>query len=197
MRLSAKIISGLTILLASLIPAHAQHGSNDLPVLNIHTDYPELLLTAYILEKRLKQVHPDGWNMPGDTSPGVLHRTYRQGGQLIAYLPFGEDSRADKVARQLKQVVSVLLTKGFSTAELAMVKDQAAKDMQKKLDRLGFQSSRTELIGQGLLFAGDASFYQKEWQQLQSASVGDIQRVMDKWLARTASEVIINGCWSN
>lgn len=158
-----------------------------------HDDHPALLLTAYLLENRLKQVRPDGWSMPEDASPGVLHRTFRKGGQLVAYLPYVANSRGKRVAQQLEQVVRELLAEGFTVAELAMVKGQALEDGQKKLARLGFQSSRTELIGQGLLFAGDPAFYQKEWQQVQSASVGDIQRVMDKWLVGNAAEVIILG----
>jgi len=158
-----------------------------------HRDHPAVLLTAYLLEHRLRQMQPGGWNMPAETSPGVLYRTYDKGGQLAAYVPFSKDSEGERVSQQLQEAVRGLLDKGITTAELAMAKDQAGADLRSKLDRLGFQSSRTELIGQGLLFAGDADFYRKEWRQMQGASVGDVQRVMDKWLAGTATEVVILG----
>lgn len=158
-----------------------------------HPDHPGLLLAAYLLENRLKQVRPDGWSIPEDTSPGVLHRTYRKGGQLVAYLPHVEDSRGKRVSQQLEQVVVELLAEGFTAAELAMAKDQAGQYMQKKLARLGFQSSRTELIGQGLLFAGDPGFYQKEWKQLQAASIEDVMQTIQHWLNNDPAEVTILG----
>lgn len=90
-----------------------------------HPDHPQLLLTAYLLENRLKQVRPDGWSIPEGASPGVLYRTYRKGGQLVAYLPYAENFRKDQVNRQLHKVVRELLAEGFTAAELAMAKDQS------------------------------------------------------------------------
>jgi len=158
-----------------------------------HPDHPALLLSAYLLDNRLKQVAPDGWSIPGDSAPGVLHRIYRKGGQMVAYLPYVENSRGKRVSRQLEQVVRELLAEGFTAAELATAKDQAADDIQQKLARLGFQSSRTELIGQGLLFAGDPEFYRKEWQQVQAASREDVVQTMQYWLKNDAAAVTILG----
>ncbi len=158
-----------------------------------HPDHPQLLLTAYILENRLKQVLSDGWSMPGEASPGVSYRVFRKGGQLTAYLPFAEGAREMKVSQELKNLVQDLLSQGFTAAELAMAKAQANEDMRGRLDKLGFQSSRTELIGQGLLFMDDPYFYQKEWEALRAASVIDVQQVVEKWLTNGAAEVTIFG----
>lgn len=75
-----------------------------------------------------------------------------------------------------------LLQKGIAETELEQAKKTEINTIGEMQQNLGFQYSRTELLGEGLLYENDPGFYYKRLEKQLKLKEKDVHKVAKKWL---------------
>ncbi len=82
----------------------------------------------------------------------------------------------------LREEVERLVKSKISKAELASAKQKEVEYIKEMRENLGFQWSRTELLGEGLLFTDQPDFYLTRLEMQAKVKAKDLRKVAKKWL---------------
>jgi hypothetical protein len=74
----------------------------------------------------------------------------------------GRTQQGRPAVARLRREVATLIANGVTDAELQRAREADIEEIRQALTRLGFEDSRTELLGEGALFADDPDAYLKE-----------------------------------
>jgi zinc protease len=87
-----------------------------------------------------------------------------------------------KAESLLLETIAELAQGGPTASELATAKAVVQLRFGHELERLGFQGSESELIGEGVLFTGDSSAYEKRLDRIRHATPSDILHAARAWV---------------
>jgi zinc protease len=87
-----------------------------------------------------------------------------------------------KAESLLLETVAELAQTGPTDTELATAKAVVQLRFAHELERLGFQGSESELIGEGVLFTSDAGAYEKRLNRIRHATPSDVLRAALAWV---------------
>lgn len=155
-----------------------------------------LTLLSFLLEAKLQKEMEAG-DFEAAAPAGTLSRGYQHSGQFALCAPFVNLKDTARVDGFLKAFLANVLKEGIEEEELARAKNQAATAHHKKLDQLGFQSSRIELLGEGLLFKKDPAFYFRAWSRLQALTAEEVNAAAKQWLGAPFATVLLVGAPEN
>ncbi len=143
---------------------------------------PSFKILANILDKRLQKtvkLHPI---LSGANASDLLN-LYQYAGQFGVYVSFSSIKDSLKAKKILKKEIDNLITNGITEKELEQAKKQ---EMEKYL---GFEYSRTALLGESLLFKNNAGWYFLLLKQALNLKKEAIEKVAKIWLKPNPSSI--------
>lgn len=91
---------------------------------------------------------------------------------------------AGAVARRLDAIIAELITKGPTEDEVQRVVMTEVAGRIRGLEQVGGFGGKATALAEGALYANDPEFYRKRLLALGQVRPSDVQRVLQKWLAR-------------
>lgn len=142
-----------------------------------HADRAAMEIASRVLASRLVAAAPD-WI----AAVGADYDRREFGGhvQVRAELTAARDmARAE---RWLRSRVAELGRDGPTAAELDAARAGLRADLVEQLTRLGWAASRSELIGESVMFTGDPGAWRSHANRALAVTAGDVQAVVWQWL---------------
>jgi zinc protease len=151
-------------------------------------DDPALYLLAYIVQSRLIKHLPSGMSDPGALELFSLNQL---AGQFGLYTSFAEIADSSKAEAYLLQMINEIKQSGVTTDELDLARKSVITDTENYCKNLGFEGSRTELIGEGWIFANDVNYFRARIAKQSKITSKDIMRVTSQWLKAEPGKVMV------
>lgn len=153
-------------------------------------DDPAMRLAADILERRLA-AEGKAHDSISEAGSGIF--VYRSAGEFLLYALFESAEDSTKAENLLKAHRGKLLELEVSQDELRTARAEEFESVRSKIEneRLGFIDSRTELLGEGILFAGDPDFYLKRLEKQQDLTARAILDAARKWLGSEPFRLLV------
>jgi predicted Zn-dependent peptidase len=151
-------------------------------------DDPALQLLAEIAEDRLIKSAPAGTLKQGSKN---LFNLYEWGGQFGVFASFSSLVDSNTIENYLYKTVTDIIQNGVTEEELANARLKTIESVKKLSMNLGFIASRTEMLGEGLLFINNPGYYHERLRKQVKLSAKDIQKVAAKWLKNKGARVLL------
>ena len=146
-------------------------------------------LLSKILDERLKNKIKE-LSIIEDANSSKLLNIHQLAGQFGVYasFPFLKDSIS--VEQLLIDTVDELVNNGVTNSELSRAKQKELTVIREMEKNIGFQNSRTELLGESLLFKNDPDFYFIRLKKQINITKNEINGLTKKWLSNVNSKVL-------
>ena len=96
---------------------------------------------------------------------------------------FTDPASADAAETILRTELDGLLRAGISAVELERARAEMQSEFVRNLQQPAWRNGRTDVLGQGLLFRGNAEHYRTQLARINSATPLDIRNAGRRWLA--------------
>ena len=149
---------------------------------------PLLHLLAKVLDARLAREKP---SMFVTTGSSELLGLYELAGQFGMFGSFAFLKDRGDAEGFLLQTLNKVARDGVTESELQIAKSRLIDEVKEAQKNLGFISSRTELLGEGLLFKGTPDFYFQRLKKQQKLNGRDVQRMASAVLRATPARVLV------
>lgn len=159
-----------TLVFSWAIPEYTSRANDALPVVS-RILQQRLLETDVVSEKVF--------------SCEVFTDLYQYAGRFVVTFRFPDTSDSSAVAHRFAKTLAALRKRGVTREEMIDTKQALVRKTKAKQDKLGFQGSRTELLGEGLLFAEDPNFYLFRLRNQLQLKPGKVRRVIRRRLKNT------------
>ena len=93
----------------------------------------------------------------------------------------------------LQRTLTDVFNHGVTEKELHAARDAEVADIRRQMTALGWQGSRTELLGEGVIFADDPDAYRVLLARQKSVTTAVIRRVVGEWLSRPGARLVVRG----
>lgn len=143
------------------------------------TDTAQLL--AKVLDQRFNSRKPDFVTSAGSSD---LFASFEHAGRFGVYASFKSLKQKDLVENFLREAIHSIANRGVTENELSQAKQSLIKETAEMRKALGFIGSRTELLGEGLLFRNDPDFFLKRIKTQQRLRNDDLKKSAGR-LAKT------------
>jgi hypothetical protein len=80
---------------------------------------------------------------------------------------------------------------GITEEEIAKAKEVIEKSTHERINKLGFSGSRTELLGEGLLFKNNPGYYHLVLKEQAKLTHSQVQAAAIKWLNNKGARVLL------
>jgi len=147
------------------------------------SDEPALRIAASLIGRRLKNTKALPSSVRDVGSQSFMNR-YKFAGQFGVALTFSALEDSAEVERFLRKTVIDVVRSGVSEKELQLAREDETKRIREMTEELGFIGSRTELLGEGMLFTGNPDHYFAQIKQQSALTNQDVQAVVQQWLTR-------------
>jgi zinc protease len=161
----------------------------DWPVLRWQSDEtPALILLQHALSDRLSHSRP---NFIKDASAEL--ELWQLSGRFGLMAAFEAESDSKRAEGWLRSQLQRVQREGLTDAELASARDAELASITKELSRLGWEESRTELIGEGVMFADDPMAYARMLQRERSVSTALVRDIASERLGHPGFSLFVRG----
>lgn len=144
---------------------------------------------AKILDERLKASARLQKAVIEANSTGLLD-FYQYAGQFGVYATFSNLEDQAAVEEFLEREIEKLIKFGITESELQRAKQDEILTIQEMKKNLGFQSSRTELLGESLLFKRNPDFYFGRLKKQFKLKKAEIEKTTAIWLGKKPSKIL-------
>ena len=148
-----------------------------------------LRILAQVLDRRLADSAKREETLIKTSSTDLLGM-YQYAGQFGVYGSFLDLKDEKKIRKILEDEMKRLVENGITDAELEDAKRKEIETVNEMKENLGFQYSRTELLGEGLLFRNDADSYFRRLQRQENVTGSDVVQVAKALLKQKPSAVL-------
>ena len=164
-----------TLVFTWAIPEYKSRSNDALPVV------------SQILQQRLLETEV--------VSEKVFHcevftDLYQYAGRFVVTFRFPDTSDSSAIAHTSTQAFETLWKQGVTREEINNAKQTLFQKIKTMYYKLGFQGSRTELLGEGLLFAEDPNFYFFRLRNQLQLKPGQVRRVIRRRLKNAPFRVL-------
>lgn len=146
------------------------------------SDEAGLRLAASLIEEKLADTTRRPVSIVDAGSVRLMQR-HKHAGQFGLYASFANLADTSRIENLFGSLVNDLLQSGVSERELARARKAEISRMNEMMEELGFIGSRTELLGEGWLFAGNPGHYSALLRRQSELSREELQSIMRKWLS--------------
>ncbi|HEX8286685.1 MAG TPA: pitrilysin family protein [Pyrinomonadaceae bacterium] len=119
-----------------------------------------------------------------------LLNMYQYAGQFGVYASFSSLKDKEAIESFLEKEIKNLIEFGVTEVELKNAKQREIQKIQEMKKNLGFQSSRTELLGQSLLFRGNPDYYFTRLKKQSKLKKEEVEKTARIWLRKEPSKVL-------
>ena len=148
---------------------------------------PVFSLMARVIEDRLTNRQLPAIEKTGSND---LLSFYASAGCFGLYATFSDIRDSSIIENHLRSIIKEIVQEGISEEELLKAKQSMLNSIHHSLEKLGFIGSRTELLGEGLIFTNDPGYYYKMIQKVNKKNIKDIQQTTAKWLKNDGARVL-------
>ena len=113
---------------------------------------------------------------------GVNIDMYRTAGQFQIRIRFSNNEDSGQIEKIVLNTVKELTKRNMTDSDLMKAKESEISDVKQMQEKLGFQWSRTELLGKSLLVYNNPSAYFERLQIQQQLTSNQITETVKKWL---------------
>ena len=149
-------------------------------------DAASLKLLAHVVDKRLRAT---GNTTVTKASATTLTEFYELEGIFGVNASFANRGDSNYVETFLDTTITSLIDKGVTNEELQFAHAAIFAEIKEMQQQLGFIGSRTELLGEGLLFANNPNHYLERFKQQSKLTTRDIQKAAARWLKGNAAVI--------
>lgn len=149
-----------------------------------------LTLLARVLTERLRA------NRPASVEDAMAETEFWElAGRFGLRASFPSEVEADRpvVEAWLRGTLADLLTNGVTLAELRAARDAELVDIREQMAALGWQRSRTELLGEGVIFSDNPDAYRVQLARQESVTPDAARRTAVQWLGDRGALLVVRG----
>ncbi|WP_340077030.1 pitrilysin family protein [Leptobacterium sp. I13] len=150
-------------------------------------DHGALKLIASILNNRIEA---ESRSLKTVIKSNVDTEMYQFGGRFLIQASFSSTKDSTILENLIFKTLDGLIKKGVTERELIDAQKNEVAVIKKIQQKLGFQASRTELLGEGLLFTENPTFYYEVLKSQLSLNRKDIKNVAKKWLEKPPYRIL-------
>lgn len=151
-------------------------------------DIEKLQILANVLDEKFKK---DTLSFILSSGSSDLFNSYQWAGQFGLFASFSSSSDSNAVEQHLMKILNDVIKKGVSENELKLGKQKAISNIKQMQATLGFISSRTELLGEGLLYANDPGYYLLRLKRQLNLTTKDIQKIAKKYFSKNGARLLL------
>ena len=148
-----------------------------------------LRIISNLLDKRLKNVAKQNDKIL-KTNATTLLDMYQYAGQFGIYASFSNIGDKAEIESFLGKEIKILLESGITEPELKLAKQKEIQTIKKMQQNLGFQNSRTQLLGESLLFRNDPDAYFGRLKQQINLKKEEVEKITKFWLGKSPSKIL-------
>lgn len=163
----------------SLVWAIAAWGSEETAIMQ---------LLAKSLDERLKSAKPTAVTNAGSSD---IFERFEYAGRFGVSASFKSLRHKDLVENFLRDSIRSIARSGVTENELSQARQSIIMETAEMRKTLGFIESRTELLGEGLLFRNDPDFFVKRISAQQRLRSGDIKQAATRLVKRTPGKMLV------
>ena len=127
---------------------------------------------------------------PSVQRSGAYNDMYANAGQFHIRIQYLDSKDSTQIEGSVLSAVNQLLARRLGEVELQNARASEINDIKDMQNQLGFQWSRTELLGKGLLFRGNPSAYFERLKLQQRLSPRQIRKIAKNWLKREPFRIL-------
>jgi predicted Zn-dependent peptidase len=146
-----------------------------------------LRIVADILDKRLQEKKLKEINQ---TSSSDLFDMFQYAGQFVVFASFSKSKDKAKIENFLQTEIQMLINEGITENELDQAKQNEIQTILEMKKTPGFQESRTELLGEGLLFKNDPDYYFIRLEKQLKLKKEEINQTAREWLGKKPAKIL-------
>lgn len=98
-----------------------------------------------------------------------------------------------RAERALREAVATLERNGPAAGELAAARAAVHQELTATLSRLGWAASRSELIGESMIFAGTPDAWRQHAARALDVTASEVRAVVQRWLAAPGFALVTIG----
>nr|WP_321232755.1 insulinase family protein [uncultured Psychroserpens sp.] len=121
---------------------------------------------------------------------GVYTDMYKNAGQFYIRIQFSNSNDSDQINKLILDKVDELVKKNMTEQDLINAKKSEINDIKDMQRNLGFQWSRTELLGKSILFKGTPNAYYERLKQQQQLTTKQVKEISLKWLEKKPFRIL-------
>ena len=153
-----------------------------------HEDAKTAQLLAKILDQRLNSAKPA---FVANVGSSDLFDSFEYAGRFGVYASFKSLKQKDAVENFLREALRSISKNGVTENELSQAKQSLIMQTAEMRKTLGFIGSRTELLGEGLLFRNDPDFFVKRIKTQQRLRSRDIIKGAARFAKTEPGKVLV------
>jgi predicted Zn-dependent peptidase len=139
-------------------------------------DDGHLMVLKHILSARVAASKP-GWL----AEVGANYERAQLAGRLQVYAAMASADDLRRAERLLRSLVAELAQDGPREEELSAARTAIRQELMSKLSRLGWDASRSELLGESMLFAGDPDAWRRHANRAIAATREQVREAAGRW----------------
>ncbi len=117
---------------------------------------------------------------------------YKTAGQFQVRIQFPNACDSTHVEKFFLRGIKGLTEKDLTTNELGLAKKSAITDIRGMQENLGFQWSRTELLGTSLVYGDDPNAYFERLRIQQGLTSKQVRKVLSKWMVSKPFRILFS-----
>jgi len=141
-----------------------------------------LHLLAHVLDDRMKN-DSDKPDLITYISATRRLELFQLAGIFSIVASYDDTAEGKAIVNWINEHVGKILTEGPTESELIRAREAERQAVRKSLDKPGWISSRTSLLGRGLLFKDNPDAYLERLEKQRHLTSPDIQEIAVRWLA--------------
>lgn len=146
-------------------------------------------LLSNILDERLENEARES-SIISDANSSRLLNIHQAAGQFGIHASFSFLKDSISVEQLLIDTVQDLVRNGVTQLELSRAKQKEITKIREMEKNIGFQYSRTELLGESLLFKNDPNFYFIRLKEQMSLNENEVNKLAEDWLSNMSSKIL-------
>lgn len=127
---------------------------------------------------------------PSVLRSGVYNDMHAHAGQFYIRVQFSETRDSTQIEQLIRDKINQLVDRKLRELELQNARASEINDIKDMQNQLGFQWSRTELLGKSLLNSGKPSAYFGRLRLQQRLTSRQIRKAAQKWLANEPFRIL-------
>lgn len=146
-------------------------------------------LLANILDERLENKKKN-FSIIKNANSSKLLNIHKETGQFGVYASFSSLKDSISTEHFLTVTIDELVNNGVTDAELSRAKQKNILKISKMEKNIGFQNSRSELLGESLIFKNDPDFYFFRLKRQINLDKNEVNKLTKKWLSKLNSKIL-------
>ena len=151
-------------------------------------DDPSLQLLANVIDERLAKSRFASISKSGSSD---LFKLYQLAGEFGMFASFSSLADSSEIETHLYNIMNDIVENGISEVELKNARLKTIESVKEMSRKLGFNESRTELLGEGLLYTNNPDFYLLRLHKQAKLTTKDIQKVAAKWFKNKGARLLL------